>query len=299
MDALARALGKLTEKMDLLSNQIQVSAQQTPEDEQLEEEEEEEEDEQPEGAMAAIPISPQRTGHGIPSMQQLRRDIEIGREVNRRLAEMGLQDDLDEPMRTASQRSRGKRSGAARTVQDSVINDIDWPHFHIYSQPGADPMTYTRLTVPEFVYGFLHMVDQPESKFDRQVMWDILKAMMEDATEYPWPNVRNYFWIVGSHVENDRLKWSDHDEIQRLRAKHAQKHELVAIKASTTARPTEKLRCCGPYQKGQCPEKFEHGGFKHICAYCYRTKSTPYPHSELNCRRKNTDEQPKNVKGGE
>ena len=53
------------------------------------------------------------------------------------------------------------------------------------------------------------MVDQPDSRLDRQTMWDIFKGMMEDATEYPWHNVRNFYWVVCSHVENDRLRWGD------------------------------------------------------------------------------------------
>ena len=208
-------------------------------------------------------------------------------------------DDEAEPTRTASRRARGKRSGAARTVQDKVVRDIDWPHFHIYTPPGTEPMTFLGLSIPEFTYGVLHMVDQPDANFDRGVMWNLLKAVMEDAAEYPWENVKNFFLIVGSHVENDRLEWGDTEIIEKLQAKHSQKHELVPKKASPQPAASNKLRYCGPYQKGNCPERNDHGGQKHMCAHCYRVKATPYPHPESECRRKTSMEQPKNARGGE
>ena len=58
------------------------------------------------------------------------------------------------------------------------MNDIDWPHLHIYTPPGAEPMTFERLSMPEFVYGFMHMVDQTEARFDRRVMWNVLKLLL-------------------------------------------------------------------------------------------------------------------------
>ena len=61
--------------------------------------------------------------------------------------------------------------------------------------------------------------------------------------------------------------------------------------------PTEKLRYCGQYQRGACHEKGDHGGLKHMCAYCYKVKATPYPHLEADCRRK-SGEQPKTWGGG-
>ena len=176
-------------------------------------------------------------GHSdIPSVTELRTDQRLNREVNRRIAELKLEDELTDNSRTGSSRSRGKRSGAARTVQDTIGQDIDWPHFHIYSAPGAEPMTYDNLSITEFTYGYLHMVDRPDSKFERQVMWDLLKAIMEDAAEYPWPNVKNFFFIVGSKVENARLEWADSANIAKLRAKHAQKH-IVVKKAPAQSSP--------------------------------------------------------------
>ena len=235
----------------------------------------------------------------VPSVSELRRDYVLGREVNRRLAEMDIADDSADAQRTGAQRPRGKRSGAARTVQDSIIHDIDWPHFHIYTPPGAEAMTFERLTVAEFTFGFLQMVDQPDAKFNRAIMWDLLKDIMEDAVEYPWANVRNFYWVVGNQVENDRMKWEETEKIAKLRVKHSQKHEVVVKKQATQQPNFEKTCFCVPYQKRECPEKNDHGGLRHICAHCVRVKAGTYPHPELDCRRKNGIELPKNVKGGE
>ena len=241
-------------------------------------------------------VEPQASG--VPTVRELRANAALNREVQRRLADLEMADDFDNAQAgTTTQRTRGKRSGAARTVQDSIVNDIDWPHFHIYSPPGAEPTTYAGLSVPEFAYGYLHMVDQQGAKFDREIMWDLLKMIMEDASEYPWANVKNFFWILGSHIENDRAKWADTELIQKLRAKHAQKYELPTIKQSAQA--PEKAKCCGPYQKGVCTEKADHAGLRHICAHCVKVKAGNYPHPERDCRRKLSIEPPKNEKGGE
>ena len=243
------------------------------------------------------PKNQQLSNADIPSVSELRRNTALNREVQRRLAELDFTDDFAEPQLGATnQRPRGKRSGAARTVQDTIINDIDWPHFHIYSPPGTEPMTFSQLSIAEFVYGYLLMVDQQGAKFDREIMWSLLRNIMEDATEYPWALLKNFFWILGSNVENDRMKWSDTQAIEHLRYKYAQKYELPAKKAQTSA--TEKLKYCGPYQSGSCAEKGDHAGLRHICGYCYRTKSSPYPHPERDCRRKTSNEAPKNEKGG-
>ena len=235
----------------------------------------------------------------VPSTSQLRRDYEVGRELNRRLAELEAEDDFAGAARPATARTRGKRSGAARTVQDTVKRDIDWPHFHIYTAPGAEPMTFERLSVQEFVFGYMHMVDQQDSKLDRSIMWNILKGMMEDATEYPWLNVKNYYWVLASHVKNERMEWSNGSEVQSLRAKHAQKHDAPPKKQPVQASTNDKLRYCGLYQKGNCQEKGDHAGQKHMCAFCYRAKGTAYPHPEIECRRKAAEETPKNGRGGE
>ena len=159
--------------------------------------------------------SPEVRGEAaIPSAREICRDYEVGHEVNCRLAGLGLDDDYGDTSKSVTQTTRGKKSGAARMVQDTVVNDIDWPHFHIYTSPGAEAMTFEGLSVQEFTFGFMHMIDQPEACFDRQIMWDILKNMIEDATEYPWTNVWNFFWVVGSHVENNRLAWTDTVQIQ-------------------------------------------------------------------------------------
>ena len=194
------------------------------------------------GAQAASPAEQQ---HDIPSVRDLRRDYSVEREVNRRLAELDMDDEVLGPQRQGTRRARGKRSGVARTIQDKVVRDIDWPHFHIYAQPGAEPMTYERLSIQEFTFGFMQMVDQPDAAFDRQIMWELLKTLMEDATEYPWENVKNFFGVVGSHVENDRMEWSDTDSIAKLRVKHLQKHEVVSV-TPVAAAPRTKFAIAGP-----------------------------------------------------
>ena len=144
---------------------------------------------EPQSATNAAEAQTPARERDVPSVRELRSDYNVKREVNRRLAELDMEEDEAEPSRTASRRTRSKRSGAAKTVQDKVVRDIDWPHFHIYTQPDAEPMTFAGLSIPEFTYGFLHMVDQPDANFDRGMMWSLL--ILRSAIMEKWINSLN------------------------------------------------------------------------------------------------------------
>ena len=66
-------------------------------------------------------------------------------------------------------------------------------------------------------------------------------------------------------AENERMDWANHDQIQRLRVKHAQKHDGPPKKQPMQLTTAKKLRYCGLYQRGTCQEKGDHAGQKHMC----------------------------------
>ena len=88
---------------------------------------------------SAATAQPDISRAGIPSVQELRRDYEVGREVNRRLTEMDMADGPDDIHRGMSQRTRGKRSGAAKTVQDTWFGTLIGLTFTFIPHRGRRP----------------------------------------------------------------------------------------------------------------------------------------------------------------
>ena len=59
---------------------------------------------------------------------------------------------------TPGSSARGKKSRRARTADDTVSNDIDWPHFDVYQGPERRAAKHQDLNVQEFVFGYLQCV---------------------------------------------------------------------------------------------------------------------------------------------
>ena len=216
--------------------------------------------------------------------------------VNRRLAELGLEDDLDtDDTEGPNFRRRVRRSGMARTVEDQVLVEIDWPHFHLYRGNDRRPARFNELTPIEFSYGFMMMLNNHQSRFDRVVMTDLFTDILTDALSFPWEQVRNFYRVVASGVEMKRWTWTDTAQIQRLRFQYAQRPYLP----STFNRQNRTGGVpCDQFQRGACTEHNDHANFRHICAYCFRTLNLNFRHSENDCRRKKQNE-PKNSREGE
>ena len=230
---------------------------------------------------------------GLPTTSALRQDANIMSNVQRRLVELGLEDPSGETESDGNRRKKGKKSGLSRTVEDTVVREIDWPHLYVYRGSDRRPTQFNELTIAEFVYGYIAMVENPRNDFNRLVMMQLLRDMMMDASLYSWPQVRNFYRIVGSGIEMARYDWTDSHEIQNIRLQYVQR-------PVTTTRPphtnrvssTSNMRVCFLYQQGNCGEQDSHDDLLHACAFCLRVTGTLYKHSERECRRKMY--QPKN-----
>ena len=252
---------------------------------------------------------PQPTASQDPEPPQatpssLRADEDLMVRVARRLRELG-DDEQDDSAHGATAAplttKKGKRSGQVRTVEDIVIREVDWPHLNVYRGAARRPVKYGDMTVTEFVYGYLQMIHNPRNRFDKDVMMGILRNIMEDALTYPWDNVRNFYRVLSSMVEMDRVQWTDTEQISTLRYHYAHRPSNMyrAQQATPSGRQNgESIKTCAAYQRGECTETGDHAGLLHACVFCARVKQTAYPHAEKDCRRKKFM-QSKNANGGE
>ena len=212
--------------------------------------------------------------------------------VTRRLRELDNEEDEDSaygataaPLATRM----GKRSGQVCTVDDIVIQEVDWPHLYVYRGTAHRPVKYGDMTVTEFVYGYLQMIYNLRNYFDQDVMLGILRNIKEDALTYPWDNVRNFYRVLSSMVEMDRVQWTDTEQISTLRYHYAHRPANMyrAQQATPSGRQTGyPIKTCAAYQRGECTEAGDHAGFAHACVFCARMKQTAYPHTDKDCRGK-------------
>ena len=82
-------------------------------------------------------------------------------------------------------------------------------------------ISYKELKVEEFVLGFLIMLDSPRGKWDKEVMLEILKMLLQDTVDFDWENARNFYLMVGLYVEAGVRRWTDMEAIRQQRIIHS------------------------------------------------------------------------------
>ena len=124
-------------------------------------------------------------------------------------------------------------------MTDIIRKQIDWLHFHVYRNPDQQPAKYEDLSIAEFVFGYLAIANNENNKQTKRTMMDHLEELMEDATQYPWENVRNYHSIVLHHIEMKSLKRQDNDSTQKLRRTYAMRPHVGMTASNSNAMATE------------------------------------------------------------
>ena len=240
----------------------------------------------------------------------LRQDADIARRVRLRLEELNVPgacsgEDRNRPITS----NKGKTTGSTRTADDlHVQKDVTWPHFYVRRGSERRPVVFDELTLPEFVYGFLAMIEEaPENQSMKDKMLFRLKEIMRDCTDFDWVTMKNFFRILMQDIEKGKLSWGDDTRIQEMRVLFI--HRLTVERQAPTAsghqapiapghpaatasghQAKAPLLFCLSFQEGTCQYNFDHsssrGPLKHMCAFCYRMTGNAYPHREIDCKRK-------------
>ena len=77
-------------------------------------------------------------------------------------------------------KAKAHKSGKIRTAKSTVIKRITWPHELVYTS-GGKPVTYELISLPQFVAGYLSVLDTKKSG-ERKVMLKHLKELMADVS---------------------------------------------------------------------------------------------------------------------
>ena len=198
---------------------------------------------------------------------------------------------------TPHRKSKGKASGKLRTAEHVICRDMDWPHFYVHRNTA--PAKWEDLTLAEFAYGYLSMLDMSKKTPSPLRRWlrSHFKDVMQDAMAHKWAYVRDLEAHIFNMFERGLLPYSmgpaDEAKIMELRRTHlwnkpesriSSPEDKVAARAAQT--PSPNAVACLAFQNFDCPRFDAHDGLDHICAFCLRTQKKAFPHPEANCRRK-------------
>lgn len=248
-------------------------------------------------------LTPERSSHQKKeSAKTLRHDAALREAVRRRMIELNLEDtdsedsEEDSPSTeskaTFSKKGKPKKSGRVRTTEEVVVQNVAWPHFHVYRGAARDPAAFDDLQVDEFVFGYLQDVLETSTGSRRENMIKHLADLMGDSLEYGWQSARNSHGIILQKMETGRLSWKSMETLTAIRGKYSR------LKAADSQPNTTKKDSgfkgplfCIPFQEGRCKQTDDHvtsrGRVMHICAHCCK-HGFAYRHPESECRKKSS-----------
>ena len=220
--------------------------------------------------------------------QSLRKDRVTMDAVAAKLAEWGVVEDEAQPSTSGvlTWRAGAKKSGAVSKGTDNIKKVIDWPHFHIRQGPKRTVPTFEEISSHEFVLGFLRMIRDPASKYDKDRMLEVLSDVMEDTIDFGWENAKGFYNMVGQDIEQNKLDWNDKQALLQMRLTHSRTVLPPAQSKPNKPVGSARAKCCAAFQRGTCDQEGNHGPYKHACDYCYRTKNMFFPHPEPECKSK-------------
>ena len=253
------------------------------------------------GAQApTIDLSVQRGAMALPSditPNAMREDTDLMARATQRLARVrAMHEDNENDREAQKSKAAGKKSGCMLVSTENVLERIDWPHMYVTRFTGGKRkgVPYDELTMDEFVFGFVSMLESPFCKWDYRAMGRILRTVMQDSINFSWPIARAIYEMIGVDVEKGLMDWTDSDLIREMRFNHAQTLGAEKREAKETVKPQPRQapvgsRCCGAYQTKTCEQTTDHPPFSHACAYCLRVCGVLYRHSEADCIRRVAD----------
>ena len=115
--------------------------------------------------------------------------------------------ELDEEPAPRRKKAKVLKSGKTRTADSTVVKRITWTHELVYTLRG-EPVTYELISLPQFVTGYLSVLDTVKSG-ERHIMLKHPKELMADASTYRWEAMRAYHGVWLQQLENGRAEWHD------------------------------------------------------------------------------------------
>ncbi len=193
--------------------------------------------------------------------------------------------------KTSKPRKEGKKrtykSGRDMTAEDCEDARAPWPHHRVFKGENMRGAPYDSLDECEFIYGYMALMEDEKWRKDKNAMISYLKDFMEDAKDrsISWTTARNFHGMFLTLLERDSIKWSDSDEISKMKGRYMRNQGQQQQDKPPQAKPPIDAHIvpCMPYQQGNCTRQDNHNGVHHICVNCWRTKGRLHKPPEREC----------------
>ena len=253
------------------------------------------------------------------SAKRIRGDRPLQHQIQHRITEFSLPHEQPSHSNGKGKKQTGKNKTAADVVEVDV--DVYWPHLHVRG-PGGEPLNYESLTFPLFVQGYTQVMRDTKDKKIRSLMLAHLQELAMDASTFPWEWVRGFHAAVLTDMERGKCTWGTHRRIQTIRHREIEMRSIARtnpqvlapltatqpqtaiiaapkpVSITTNDHSVKSLQICVPYQSGQCSQKYDHDGLKHLCQFCWENYFNKHKHASAVCNKKhgrkiNKKQQPK------
>lgn len=175
----------------------------------------------------------------------------------------------------------------------------------------------SELSMPEFVFGFLHDIDREGDPYMAKILRKHLMNILEDAMAFPWATILEFHQLIVNKISQGTLSWEDQFEIHRIRlmtimksgkksGKQGAKPEGATGGSSNASNFNEPFYAeverqikegnspCIPFQENKCSKNGHHENWLHVCEFCFkqRRKFCKF-HTNASCISKKAAEQAK------
>ena len=113
----------------------------------------------------------------IPHLQELRQDIYIQTQVEKRLK------DLADSVKSGNCKQNSLRGGPVEVI---VPNRIKWPHEYVLSGSQKERVSYDQLSVTQWMAGFCRIMKEEQNSQNQKFMLDYLISLLDDANDFSW-----------------------------------------------------------------------------------------------------------------
>ena len=152
----------------------------------------------------------------IPHLHELRQDIYIQNQVEKRLK------DLADSVKTGNSKQKSLRGGSVEVI---VPNRVKWPHEYILSGSQKESVSYDQLSVTQWMAGFCHIMKEEQNSKNQKFMLDYLISLLDGVNDFSWDAAKASHAVLLCRMEQGKVvSYQEIDKIDRIRRANAQRH---------------------------------------------------------------------------
>ena len=143
--------------------------------------------------------------------------------------------------------------------------------------------------------GFCQILREEKGPQVSEHMLDYLITLTEDANDFSWDAARASHAVLLCRMEGEVKGYGETDKLDRICRANAQRHVTTSpneVQNFQKKFKSTKVLTCSYFNQGTCVHQRSHDNkgimYKHIYNYCFQQNGKTYPHSEQNCRSRNT-----------